>query len=451
MRILLILSLLALVASAVMAPMHFKAREGTIDASSLEVKAARARAAQADEERALGTAILAYNEILEASPGDLDAIRGLFRATVRLSAVAPRQPAVAEIIQGVAMAYLQSLPDVDPDAQVVHNALREWVDLRLHNPWFIARATVATWLSARGDQAGYDEIRKLMSLGPFHINYYGFAQRMFPNWVGVELHVKKDLESKREDYRLYAGVTLLMYNRAYGVGEELLKKYRTSIRDTLIRASAKLVPDSGDNSSVTPGGQTILGLALLQDRDARRILVRMRALDHPYLARVLEVARFWAGLDPWEMADFDSRRYDHWYPSDHEAYYQGALIAYGDLVRAARAETDPTAKAKLEASAKKLSVIVENATYVKATTVKVMARRLLAATFPEQSDAIHRELIDQGGVDSIYGAMALPLKERLPFLLPAITAGSPDNAALAIVGLLDMDAPVPIQMPVQPK
>jgi hypothetical protein len=177
----------------------------------------------------------------------------------------------------------------------------------------------------------------------------------------------------------------------------------------------------------------------------------MQPLDYPYLSRVLEIARFWMGLDPWEKADFASRRYDHWYPSDHEAYYLGLCMEYAMVVRGTRTETDPEKKAALEARAKKLSVLVGDATYVRSTNIKVLARRVLAAIFPEQSDAIHRELVEQGGVDSIYGAMALPFEERIPVLLPALTANAPDNASLAVVGLLDIAAPVPIQMPIVPK
>ena len=451
MRILLTLSLLALVASAVMAPRHFNAREGTPDASSLILKDARERAALAEKEVALGTAILAYNEILESDPGDLDAIRGLLRATTRLGAAAPRQPHIAEIIQGVAMAYLKSLPEVDPDGTILQECLTEWVKIRVDHPWYIARAAVGIWLGSRGDPRGYEAIRHLMKLGPFHPFYYSHCQRYFPNWLGVEKHVVTDLESEHDDVRVYAGVTLLLYNRLYGVGEELLEKHRSAIRSTLFKYFTSLVPDEADNSSFTPGGQTILGLALLRDKHARRMIARMTRLEYPHLASVVENARFWTGLDPWEKANFESRRYDHWFPLDHETYYLGVFIAYGDLVREIREATDPEQKRKLEERAKKLSVLIENATYMKMTTVKVMARRALAAIFPERSLEIHRELIDQGGVDSLYGAMALPLEQRLPYLLPALTAGDPDNASLAIVGLLDIAAPVPIQMPARPQ
>jgi len=451
MRILLPLSILVLVASAVWAPLEFRAREPQVDTSGLELGTARERAARAEKDRAIGPALHAYQDLRTEDPNDLEALRGLLRATLRLSASMPRQSDIGEALQRVATDYLAALPEVDPDGSLLQESLREWVDIRIHHDWYLARAAVAMWLASRNDPAGRDEILDLMRRGPFWRNYYSYCQRFYPGWSGVEGFVREHLASDDDDKRIYAAVTLLIYHRIWGVGDDLLKQHGRAIRDLLIKAKAELEPSQYDSQPGTPGGQTILGLALLRDRDSRRILASMRLLDHPYLARVLEIARFWAGIDPWEKADFDSRKYETWYPSDHEAYFLGVMIAYADVVRRARVETDPKKKEALDARAKKLAVLVETATFFRMTSVQILARRTRAAIFPDQSEAIHRELIDQGGIDSIFGAMALPLDERIRLLLPAVSAQSPDYAGLAVAGMLRMDAPMPIQMPVASK
>jgi len=451
MRILLTLSLVLFVGSAIWAPRKFRDRRPEIDTSALAVGTPEERAAQAEKEHALGPAILAYREILEKDPKNLDALRGMFRATVRLGAAAPRQPDIADILQQVARQYLAALPAIDPDGSLLQDSLRDWVDVRLHHSWYLARGAISMWLESRGEQAAYDEIRDLMRQGPFWRDYYSYCQRYMPEWAGVARFVDADLVGNNQEARIYAAVTLLTYNRLYLVGEDMMKKHGRLLRDVLIEAKADMQPNIHDNSPGTPGGQTILGLALLRDKDARRILARMRLLDHPYLSRVLENARFWAGLDPWEKADFESRGYEHWYPIDHEMYFRGAMFYYADVLRRARAETDPAKKSKLTADVKRMSVLVETAMYFKMTSVSLLARRTQAALFPKQSEAIHRKMIEQGGVDSVFGAMAMPLEERIPILLPAMSSRQPDISSLAVAGMLRLDAPGPLQLPIESK
>ncbi|MHC4953970.1 MAG: hypothetical protein ACYTGZ_08770 [Planctomycetota bacterium] len=454
MRILLPISLILLIASAIWAPQRHAARQAEIDTSGLIVADPRQRAATGEKDRALGLAMTAYREILEKDPSDAEALLGLFRASLRLGGVVPRQPGIMELLQSIAVQYSEQRDHIDPDGTVLQEAVGDWIQLRLTHEWYLARASLAIWLVSRGDQRGYDEILDLIRQGPFWRDYFSYCQRVLPNWVGVERLVRHFLEDATDNVeaRLYASVTLLYYNRLYGVGGELLKKHRGAIRTMFIEWKTAMMPELHDNSSLTPGGQLMLGLALIQDKDARRILARMRVLDHPYLATALGSARLWAGIDSLDKVDTKGRAFEQLFPLERETFFRGVLLLYADHVRQERATVDPTKKARLVAKRKKpggLEQLVEMARFSPETPVRVLATRVLAQIFPERAKEFHDKLIQAGGVDSLYGSMMLPFDERVPLLLPAVSSSQIDVAALAITGLLRTDGPVPIQMPTE--
>ena len=268
---------------------------------------------------------------------------------------------------------------------MLQESLREWIDLRLHHNWYLARASVAMWLATRGAEEAMAEFDDLNRQGAFYRDHLSYAQRYYPNWTGIAPTVEKFLSAGDLDGRIYAGVTLLMYNRIFGVGRELLDRFRGTIRDTFIEAKANMRPDMNDNGPGTPGGQTLLGLALLRDKDTTRILVRMSPLEHPYLGTVLANARMWAGLDPIEAVDFEARKHKNWHPIDQEIYFRGVMLQFIDLVRAERAETDPAKKMKITERLSLVRDLADRARFFGMTVVRINAARGFAAAYPEQS------------------------------------------------------------------
>jgi len=123
------------------------------------------------------------------------------------------------------------------------------------------------------------------------------------------------------------------------------------------------------------------------------------------------------------------------------------MIQFIDLVRAERAETDPDKKMRITERLSLVRDIADRARFFDMTVVRINATRVFAAAYPEQSMRYHRELIDAGGAESIFGAMALPRAQRVSILLPAISARVPDYSALAAAGILLPDAVAPIQLP----
>jgi len=315
MRIILPLSLLGLLAAAIWAHFDYRDREGEIDTSPVVITDLAERARMGEEQRALGICMRAYQQMVDADPENAEAQLGLLRAAMRLSAVAPRQTDINDVLRTATNGYETRRARIDPDERVLQETLHEWMDLRLHHNWYLARASIAMWLATRGDEDALAEIDDLNRQGPFYRDHFSYAQRYYPNWTGVAPTVEKFLSAGDLDGRIYAGVTLLMYNRIFGVGQELLDRFRGTIRDTFIEAKANMRPDMNDNGPGTSGGQTLLGLALLRDKDTTRILARMSPLEHPYLGTVLANARMWAGLDPIEAVDFEGRKHKDWHPA----------------------------------------------------------------------------------------------------------------------------------------
>ena len=435
-------------ATAIWAYRDYNQREGQVDPTHLFADGPAERARLGEEERALGLAMTAYQEMLESDPENAQAQLGLFRASMRTSGVAPQRSDASEVLRGVIGNYLERRERIDPDETVLQQCLHEWIELRMHHDWYLARASVAMWLATRGNKEAFEEIKDLNRQGPFFRDHFAYAQRYMPNWTGIAPLVEQYLQADDIVARIYAGVTLLQYNRIYGVGQDLLDRHRSTLRASFIEAKANLRPDMGDNTPSTPGGQTLLGLALLGTKDTRRILERMSPMEHPYLAAVLANARLWAGLDPIEKVDFEKPKYRSWSPVDQEFYFRGAMMRFIDLVRRERAESDPAKKAKLAEQLNVMRDIADRARFFGMTVVRLNAARVYAAAYPEDSSKIHRELLAAGGAESIFGAMVLPRAERIPHLLPVLSALTPDYSSLAAAAMLTPDAVSPIQMPV---
>ena len=396
------------------------------------------RAQLGEKERSLGLMLRGYEAALQADPENLEAAKGLVRAGIILSAVAPGQRDVQPVLLGVAEVYRRTADRIDPDGAFVDAALEDWIRIRRANSWFLARASLEIWLAARGVEESQKELAGYQDRGPFHLEFFPYCQRELPAWRGVAPIVEKCLEGTDLGARVGAGVTLMIYRRLYGLGEDLWEKHRRAIGDALIEAKGSMRPNPDQRTGGSIGGQILLGLALYDDPTTDRIIARMKPVAHPYLGRIVTVAQCWSGAVPFESIDFEDRRYNVWYSETREWYFRGVLLRYAKLVAEGRTE-----------EAKKLyDDRVEMALVYPHTQIRSFAHRALAAVHPERSAELHRGMLDMGGLLSVYGALGVPGTNLYLALLPALSSPDPGLTTLAAVGMRKLDAPPPIQLPV---
>ncbi|MHC4407877.1 MAG: hypothetical protein ACYS0F_02605 [Planctomycetota bacterium] len=389
------------------------------------------------EQKALGLSRSGFEAALATDPTNAEAINGLMESGVRLGAVTIGRPGVGETIAQALSPYLENYATSDPAGDALEAALQEYVQLRLTNKWYLVRGATGMFLAGRGEEIGFTELRSLMSQGPFWREYFPAVLRHTPAWVGVEPIVRTYLEGNDPASRALAGITLMTYRRFYGVGEDLCSKHRRAIGESILRTKSSMLPDPNDSTPDHVGGLTLLALALYDTPTTDRIVERMRAVEHPYLPRVVALAKLWAGFGDFTKVDFDNPRYSSWTSMEREYYYRGALLRYAEYVGAGEREK---ATALLEGP-------IADALVAATDSVRVNARRMLAAVHPDRSEFFHREMYEAGGVQRVFGAFGVPNADLVGSLLPALTSPDPAISTLASVGLLRGDKPSPIQMP----
>ncbi|MEM8883957.1 MAG: hypothetical protein AAGD14_07815 [Planctomycetota bacterium] len=417
------------------APNHRRAREAGIDLTGVIYESAQQRADEGEKARALGVALRGYEELLVESPEDVEAMRGLIRNGLTLSAVALGQADLTPVMGAIEEVFRKNREKIDPDGARLQEWMRTWVRLRREHISFLGPAAVNIWMAARGEERGRDELVAYTKKGPFHLEFLTYAIYQLPNWTGVEPIVKLYLEGESLEGRVFAGVTLMVYRRLYGVGDELWERHKGDIGAALVESKSKMRPDPNQDAPRSPGGMTLLGLALYPSDAARRIVARTQPVQHPYLAKVVTLAQCWAGLKPFESIDFESREYSVWLPHYVESYFMGLYLHYAELRRTGKRVSTP------------MEELVDLGTIHPTTNIRIWANRALAAIHPERSREIHDQLRQAGGLPGVYGIQAFPDLDRVPYLFPALAVPEPGTNALAAVSLLDMDAPPPIMLP----
>ncbi|MHC4940228.1 MAG: hypothetical protein ACYTHK_14880 [Planctomycetota bacterium] len=395
------------------------------------------RGRKGDTEQALGLALGGFEQVLADEPENAEAILGSLRAGARLSATTIGRPGIGERIAKAIAPYALHHERVDPQGDALEEAMQEYIRLRLENKWYLVRGTTGTFLAGRGMERGNQEVRSLMSQGPYWREYFPAVLRYLPGWEGAEPIVRQYLEGSDLAGRAVAGMALMVYRRLYGVGDELWTLHRAAIGEAILRTRNSMLPDANDYLPDHPGGLTLLALALYDTPTSDRIVEKMTPAEHPYLPRVVALAKLWAGFGDFSAIDFGDPRYSTWNDPERTFYYMGALFRYAELVRAGK---NARANELLEGT-------IADALVGPSDTVRVMARRILAAVHPERSVAYHRELYEAGGIQRVFGYFGIPDGDRIQALLPALMAPDPAISTLAAVGLLRGDNPSPIQLP----
>ena len=435
-NVLLLATLLALGLSAWFAPRVRDAAPG-IDTSALVVADPMERGRKGEAWEALGVALSGYREVLAERPGEPEATKGLLRAATRLGASALGYRGLSQQLLEAFELYVRHRETADPGGEALAEAVDRFVDIRARHKWYVGRAALAMFLIGKGDARGREILDDLSAQADLWKEWFPFVQRNLPAWDGLAPVLRTFLEHKKPGARIYAAVTLMTYRRLWGAGGDLWERYRDEIGETLLRAHAAMTPNEYETHPTSPGGMTLLGLALYGTPETRRIVAELRPIDHPYLARTVVLAKLWAGLTPFSEIDFQDKRYEAWYELEREAYYRGALLRYAELVGAG----------DMEEARKLLEGPIADAIVTGADYVRIGMRRGLAAVHPDRSEEIHRALYDAGAVQRVYGVFGLPGVDRVAALLPALSAPGPDVSGLAAVGLMPPRDRSPIQMP----
>jgi hypothetical protein len=441
MRLILPISaILLLVASAWLAPKLHSERQNASAGPKFGIDDPKERAAAGEREKALGLMLRGYEEILLKDPSDIEAARGFVRGGVILSAVSLGQRDVRHVVMAATQVYANNAKLIDPDGDLMERIIQEWIAIRRANSWFLAHASIDIWMASRDVKESQDTLVAFVQkkMGPFWREYFPYCQRHLPSWCGVEPMIRVCLEEGELAAQVNAAVTLMMYRRIYGLGEELWQKHKRAIGAALIQAKSAMTPNADVRSGGSVGGQVLLGLALYDDPTTQRIIARLKPIEHPYLGRIVTVAQCWSGAIPLESIDFEDRRYNVWYPETREFYFRGVMLRYKRLIE----------QNKLEEAKKLYDSRVELALISGTTDIRIFSHRVLAATHPERSVELHKSLLDAGGISSVYGVHGVPGASLAETSLPALSAPDPGFTALAAVGLCRLDGPPPIQLPV---
>ena len=439
MRLILpIFAVVLLAASAWFAPKIRSERLAAPAGPQFGISDPRERARIGEKEKALGLIVRGYEETLAANPDDIEAARGFVRGGVLLSAVSVGQRDVRHVVEAATQVYVANALRIDPDGELLDKFIQEWIAIRRANPWFLAHASIDIWMASRGGAEEQANLQKFLTMGPFWREYFPYCQRQLPSWIGVEPMVRVCLETGELSAQISAAVTLMMYRRIYGLGEELWQKHKRAIGDALIEGKSAMTPNADIRAGGSTGGQVLLGLALYDDPTTQRIVARLKPIEHPYLGRIVTIAKCWSGAIPLESIDFEDRRYNVWYPETREFYFRGVMLRYKRLIE----------EGKTKEAQKLYDSRVELALISGTTDIRIFSHRVLAATHPERSIELHRSLLTAGGLSSLFGVHGVPGASLPTTLLPGLSAPDPGFTALAAVALCKLDGPPPIQMPI---
>jgi len=389
-------------------------------------------------EHAQGVALGAFAEILAKEPAHAEAANGIMLAATRLAAAAVGQRELSRELVAAFLLYVAHHEEVDPDRRHLEAAIEEFVDTRCKHQWYVGRAALAMFLLGREDPRGMEIVEDLMSQADLYKEWLPRVQVYLPNLSGLAPVLERHLTMQDRGARIFAGVTLMLYRRIWGIGDELWEKYGDEIGRSLLAEYRAMVPgpDAGNPGSL--GGMTLLGLALYDSEEARAIVEKMKRVDHPDLVRVVMLAKLWAGFLPFDQIDFEDPRYSAWQPDEIDAFYRGGLLRYAQLVRADR----------MDEARKLREGVVADALVAQSQAIRVIARRTLAAVHPEDAPAIYRQLYESGAIQRVYGVFGVPGADPVEALLPALSAPDPGISALAAAALLPPAGRSPVQMPV---
>jgi hypothetical protein len=425
-RVLLVLAVLGLGASAWFAPAHYRARPGVPGHETLFQRDPAKRVADGEAVGSLGLAFSGYEELFGKDPSNPVVVRGLFRTGQLLGASAFGQPHLDRLVGEVTQAYLARRAEIDPDGSFMRGVAGEWIDVRRQHPFWLAQASVAIFSTAAGDPVGKQALLALPEKA-FFLEFFPFALRFLPGWPAVEAVARRDLADGRLLPRVLAGMTVLFYHHVYGVGGDLLEKYGPAIRSAFLEAKAGMGPPPKGPDHY---GHCLFGLAMLGEPEDLAVLRGMRLLDYPRFVDAIRVARLAAGIDPFSGHDWKALE------DMSELVYRAAAFRYARLVRESGAD----------ASIQDARAVLERGLYDSNDLVRVLCFRVLAAVDPQSAGALVEQKAAERGLTPLFAAFHLEPERRVPLLVPFLAVQDPGIAAIAAVGLRDPHAPPPIQL-----
>ncbi|MGH7163657.1 MAG: hypothetical protein ACREID_09240 [Planctomycetota bacterium] len=434
MRLLSAAALAILAASAVLAPkVHGRRVPASLDAALYDVDP-RARIERGRRDASLGAELSGYEQLWNENPGDLEALRGRFRLGLKLGAIAFAQPGVADLVRLQVDDYLKWRDRVDPDGTLLQDTLADWVDLRLRHEYFYAKTSAAIFLAARGAERGAARIRGYLGKGPFHGEFCRYMRRHHIDWRAVRPVLQHYLEQGDLAGRVQAGATLLEYHDIHGEGRDLLDRFLPEIRAAFHEAVTSLEPTMSNMETFDRGNVALLGLAVLRGPRETRLLRELREIDVPHYAKMLRLARVWAGIEPLSSFGPASDRWQFMDGEEHEIYFRGAAHAYAREMRRPEGERDK----KL---AQEAFGLMEGELVSPDVNSRIHAFYALASLDPAGAADRTRSAVRGGGALALHASLLLPEGEdRVPYLLPGLAAaGVVDLQALAAVYLLAPD------------
>ncbi len=313
MRVALILALACLIASAIGAHYYFEARPTALSLSVFLHDNPNERAVWGEQNRSLGAALSAYEQMAMADNDDYEAIWKGIRTGILISGTGYTETGLPGVLRAfLTVDYPRIRPHVDPDGRRLRDTVREWQRLRMKSEQFHIKAGTALWLAARGAKEGHDRLKVFFKKGPFYREFFSYAVAERPHWRCVGPVVEHYLTGDDLAGRVEAGVALLEYNALYGVGKELLDRSLRDIRAAFREFKANLKPGL-DLIEKGRAEVCVFGIALLAQRgykEERRIIETMweNRLRYPEVAALLRVARMPAGLRDFPVRDTDGLR-----------------------------------------------------------------------------------------------------------------------------------------------
>lgn len=448
MRIVFLLSLVALIVSVPLAWFHHEGRSGDADASSFAIADPRARAEQGAKERWLGVELSGWEQAVREDPDDADALIHKIGSVVHLGSVAVDQPTISSLLKDHTDAYIANRARIDPDGRHLQAMLNDWIEQRLEFPYatlkgFYVRAAASMFLAARGDPRGHAALKKIVSAGEFWTTFFPYVSRHHPNWSGVEPIVRHYLETGSLAARVGAGVTLLDYHLRYGAGEGLYDRHLEDIRAAFKEVKTALRAGRLDPETVEAGNQAFIGMAMLANagfEEERKILQTMRLQFYPYHADRLKMARVWADLAPFTRYSPRGKVF--------AAFSEDIQIAYYDAAahRLAAIRRQPAEKRLMKEAERALCLeLFANGFDGQSGPIRLKSLRALVQFDETLGRDVLRRAIAERGTISVYAGILAENVDRVPILVPALRSTEADLPAIAVTGLLAIDGPQALQ------
>jgi len=333
---LLVLAVAALVASSIGAPAFYEDRPAGLGRDVFVHESPKSRAEWAKENKALGAALGAYEQMVQADEDDHEAVWQAIRSLLLVSGTGYSEPRLHERLAGfLTLEYPRVRARVDPDGKRLRAAVEEWQRLRLESEQLYIKAGTAIWLAARGGEMGRKRIGVFLEKGPFYREFFSYVASERPHWRVVEPVIEHYLTGDDLRGRVEAGTALLEHHALYGVGAELLERSLRDIRAAFREYKAGLKPGL-DPIEQARAETCVYGLALLARRghqQERRILVDLweQRLSYPEVAPLLRIARRVARLEEFRSLRPGQSKFELLPQQAKEYYYRGLALHYLDI------------------------------------------------------------------------------------------------------------------------